>query len=359
MNSILLTGGSGFIGSHTCLFLLELGYRVYVIDSYENSSPESLRRVLKILKTNKKSFDDNLHIFKGDLRNKSLLENIFNISIESGNSIKSVIHCAGLKSVKESIKSPTKYWDCNVISTLNLIQTMTKFNCKNIVFSSSANIYDDQLSYKPLDEETNINPTNPYGKSKYVIEQLLKDVFISSPKEWRIINLRYFNPIGAHPSGMIGENPVGLPNNIFPLLTRVAIGQIKNLEIYGNDWPTSDGTPIRDYIHIMDLAESHILALNFIEKSEPDFKSVNIGTGKGTSVLELIKIFQKVNKIKIPYIFRNRREGDAAILYANNNLAAKLFKWEPRRSLEDMCRDGWKWQLCNPNGFQKQVDYIN
>ena len=352
MKSILLTGGAGFIGSHTCLLLLEKGYRVYVIDSFQNSSPESLKRVLKILNKNKDFFSDNLNIFKGDLRDKTLLENIFSISFEKGNPIESVIHCAGLKSVKESILYPIKYWEFNVISTLNLIETMSSFNCKNIVFSSSANIYNNKFSKEPIDESSNIKPTNPYGKSKFAIEQLLEDVFRSAPHEWRIINLRYFNPIGAHPSGMIGEDPCGLPNNIFPLLTRVAIGQIKELEIYGNDWPTPDGTPKRDYIHIMDLADSHILALDLIQQNEPKFLSINIGTGKSTSVLELISIFQKTNHIEIPYVFRKRREGDIAILCARNNLAANLFNWKPKRSIEDMCRDGWKWQINNPNGYR-------
>lgn len=351
MKSILLTGGAGYIGSHTCFLLLQRGYNVFVIDSFVNSSPESLKRVLKILNKQKVSFSNRLYVFKGDLRDKAFIKKIFEFSKEIRKEIKSVIHLAGLKSVKESILNPTKYWDFNVNSTINLVETMSEFNCSTIVFSSSASIYKNQSINKSLDERSEIKPTNPYGKSKFAIESLLKDVYGSYPNNWKIINLRYFNPIGAHSSGMIGEDPMGIPNNIFPILTRVAIGKIKELEIYGNNWPTLDGTPIRDYIHVMDLADSHVFSLDYLHRFQSKFLSLNIGTGKGTSVLELINIFQKVNNLKIPYVFRDRREGDNAILVAKNKLASKLLNWIPKRSIEDMCIDGWKWQIKNPNGY--------
>ena len=351
MNSILLTGGAGFIGSHTCFLLLQRGYNVFVIDSFVNSSPESLKRVLKISIKEKVSFSSKLYVFKGDLRDKAFIKKIFEFSKEIRKEIKSVIHFAGLKSVKESILNPKKYWDFNVNSTINLVETMSEFNCSTIVFSSSASIYSTQSINKPIDEKSEIKPTNPYGECKLAIENLLKDVYEKYPNKWKIINLRYFNPIGAHSTGMIGEDPMGLPNNIFPILTRVAIGKIKELEIYGNNWPTIDGTPIRDYIHVMDLAESHIVALDYLQGIQSKFLSLNIGTGRGTSVLELINIFQKVNNLRIPYVFRDRREGDNAIIVAKNKLALKLLNWSPKRSLEDICLDGWKWQTNNPNGY--------
>ena len=354
MKSILITGGAGFIGSHTCLLLLQRGFSVFVIDSFINSSPDSLKRVLKILDQNKVSYSSNLHIFEGDLRDKSLIKEIFEFSIKSGKEIKSVIHFAGLKSIKESILSPLKYWDFNVNSAINLIETMSEFDCSTFVFSSSASIYKNQSNNKPLDEKTKIEPNNPYARSKFAIEKLLEDVYRSFPNKWKIINLRYFNPIGAHSSGIIGEDPIGIPNNIFPLLTRVAIGKIKKFEINGNDWPTPDGTPIRDYIHVMDLAESHVFALDYLKNFDSKYLSLNVGTGKRTSVLELINIFEKVNNIKIPFIYRNRRDGDNAILFADNRLALNVLDWAPTRTIEDMCKDGWKWQINNPNGYKNK-----
>lgn len=346
MKRVLVTGGSGFIGSHTCLTLIEKGYEVIVIDSLINSSLNSLEKVSEIAKLEDKLKSEKLFFVKGDLRNEDLLQRIFTLAENAGRPINGVIHFAGLKSVNESIKFPLKYWDVNVNGTINLLNVMNKNNCRKIVFSSSATIY-AKTSDSIIDEQSKINPSNPYGSTKIVIEKLLNDLFQSMPNEWRIINLRYFNPIGAHPSGLIGESPVGIPSNIFPSITQVGAGKFEYLKIYGNDWPTIDGTCIRDFIHIMDLADGHISALEFLGNNQAQIRSFNIGTGIGTSVLQLIKIFQEVNNIKIPYKFMNRRKGDISSVIADNSLAVKTLDWNPKRNLEEMCRDGWRWQLNN------------
>ena len=227
---------------------------------------------------------------------------------------------------------------------------MAKYNCKTLVFSSSATIYGLNGSLV-LNEQSIINPCNPYGTTKYVVEKLLNDIFLSSSQQWRIANLRYFNPIGAHESGMIGENPIGNPNNIFPTLTKVAIGEIEKLMIFGNDWPTHDGTGVRDYIHIMDLAEGHVRTLEYLQANECQLLNLNLGTGKGTSVLDLINKFEKVNNVDISFEFTKRRKGDHGIVIADNSLSKNLLNWSPSRNLDDMCRDGWKWQINNPNGY--------
>tara|TARA_Y100001968_G_C19121888_1_gene602382 strand:+ start:54 stop:740 length:687 start_codon:yes stop_codon:yes gene_type:complete len=228
---------------------------------------------------------------------------------------------------------------------------MNSYACRKIVFSSSATIYGASENYN-LDENADIKPINPYGTNKVAIEHLLKDIFKSSSEEWHIRNLRYFNPIGAHPSGLIGEDPLGIPNNIFPFITKVAAGKLKKLNVFGNDWPTADGTGVRDYIHVMDIAEGHIAALQSCEEEKPQCLSINLGTGKGTSVLELIDIFERVNNIKIPYTYTSRRTGDSPKVIADNKLAISLLDWYPKRSIEDMCVDGWHWQLKNPNGYK-------
>ena len=348
--SILVTGGAGFIGSHTCLNLLEKGYEVYVIDSFINSSPESLKRVMQIYKRNQNKLDNKLNLYKGDLRNKSLLEEVFTIAKNNGNNIEGVIHFAGLKSVKESIKEPLLYWDSNVNSSLNLLEAMKNNHCHTIVFSSSATIYGNVNANK-IKESCRINPINPYGNTKAVIESLLSDVYASNESLWRVANLRYFNPIGAHSSGLIGENPNGIPNNIFPFITNVALGNLSELKVFGNDWPTPDGTGVRDYIHVMDLADGHIKTLEYLLKNKPQIQCLNLGTGKGTSVLDLINSFQEVNEVKIPFEFSNRRNGDVAKLVADNSLVKSLINWTPKKSLIDMCRDGFKWQTLNPNGY--------
>ncbi|EEE40961.1 UDP-glucose 4-epimerase GalE [Prochlorococcus marinus] len=350
MGSILVTGGAGFIGSHTCLSLIEKGYEVIILDSLINSKNEVINRIKKICKANNDLLEKNLKFFKCDLREINKVEKIFSEAINGGNPIKGVIHFAGLKSVGESIKNPILYWDVNLISSINLVRVMDKFDCRNIVFSSSATLY-GQSSKELLNEETEIKPINPYGTSKYGIELFLDDVFKSTSEIWSIAKLRYFNPIGAHCSGLIGENPVGIPNNIFPLLLDKTYKKKENLKIFGNDWPTIDGTGVRDYIHVMDLAEAHIKILEHITQTKNKNLNLNIGTGKGTSVLELIKIFEKTNNVKVPFEIVDRRPGDAASVVADNQLLKSTLNWLPKLSLEEMCRDGWNWKIKNPFGY--------
>ena len=342
MKSILVTGGAGFIGSHTCLSLVEKGYKVIVVDSLVNSSKDSLDELGKILISKNISIDNKISFFKGDLRDKEFIENIFLLNKEKDNPISCVIHFAGLKNVNESVAKPLKYWDINVNGTINLLHSMLKNDCRTIVFSSSATVYGSSENVI-LNEKNDTNPVNPYGTTKLVIEKLMSDLFHSEPNEWKIINLRYFNPIGAHPSGLIGESPKGNPANIFPSINFAASGKIKELKVFGDNWPTPDGTCIRDYIHVMDIAEGHIAALEYLENNAPQIKHFNLGTGLGTSVLELIKIFQKVNRVKVPFSFYPRREGDLSKVIADNSLAIKYLNWSPKRNLEEMCRDGWIW----------------
>ena len=350
MNSILVTGGGGFIGSHTCLSLLENGYRIYVVDTFENSSPEALERVKKILKAKIVDISNMVKIFKIDIRDELSLRNVFLDAEKSGSAIKAVIHFAGLKAVGESVEEPLRYWDNNVSGSISLFKTMERSNCKTLVFSSSATIY-GLASDEPILEDTKISPINPYGSTKVAIENICNDIFNKNKREWKIANLRYFNPIGAHPSGLIGENPTGLTNNIFPIILDVAFKKKKVLKVFGNNWPTHDGTGIRDYIHVVDLAEGHLKTLEYLQNNNPQILNLNLGTGIGTSVLELIKSFEKVNKIKVSYEITSPRKGDAACVVANNSLAKKILKWAPKRSIEDACLDGWKWRSKNKNGF--------
>tara|TARA_B100000212_G_C27381459_1_gene537293 strand:+ start:2684 stop:3742 length:1059 start_codon:yes stop_codon:yes gene_type:complete len=343
MKSILITGGLGYIGSHTSLVLLEKGYEILIIDSLVNSKKQTLERIKKILNKKNKKIENKISFFEGDLRNKKFIEDVFNFALKMKKPIEGVIHFAGLKSVGESVKFPLNYWDNNVISTINLLKVMQENFCNTLIFSSSATIYgisDNEI----IKEDSNINPINPYGTTKATIESLLKDIFNSQPDIWRIANLRYFNPIGAHYSGLIGEEPIGKPNNIFPIITRVAAKEIDQLMIFGNDWDTIDGTGIRDYIHVMDVADGHVEAIEYLWEKSPQLLSFNLGTGKGTSVLELINIFQKVNNVNVPFIFTQRRLGDSCKVIADNNLATNLLNWKPKRTIEDMCIDGWKWQ---------------
>ncbi len=352
MKSILVTGGAGFIGSHTCFCLLKKGFCVYVLDSFVNSSPVALERVGLLLKKEDIDIKSNLFIFKGDLRNECVLKMVFEDALEKNKPIEGVIHFAGLKAVGESNKFPLEYWDSNVSGTINLLKIMDKYSCFRIVFSSSATIYETKNN-NLLKENDKLFPTNPYGVTKLVIEKMLNDAYKSKSDKWKIINLRYFNPIGAHSSGLIGEDPLGKPNNLFPQITKVAIGELKKIEIFGSDWPTRDGTGVRDYIHVMDLAEGHLLALELLFREKSQIRSMNLGTGKGTSVIELIKSFEKINKVKIPYSFSNRRDGDNAFVVADNNLAKSILKWQPKMKIDDMCRDGYLWQINNPNGYLK------
>ena len=350
MKSIFVTGGAGFIGSHTCLLLLERGFTLFILDLFSNSSQKSLQRVSLILSRKGIDIKEKIFLVEGDIKNKNDIEKLFKMSLKLNKTIEFVIHFAGLKSVAESVENPLMYWENNVNGTINLLKVMEKYNCRNIVFSSSATVYKAK-SNAPLLENDICEPVNPYGNTKLTIERLLKDIYNSDPSKWRIASLRYFNPVGAHESGLLGEDTLGKPNNIYPLITQVAIGNIKEIKIFGSDWPTVDGTGIRDYIHIMDLAEGHFAALDYLLKEKPQFLTLNLGTGIGTSVLELIRCFEKVNNVKIPFSFDNRRLGDNAFVMADNSLAKKILNWIPKRNINDICRDGWNWQLKNPNGY--------
>ena len=347
---ILITGGCGYIGSHTSLLLLEKGYSVIIVDSNINSSPKIIDKICKIAIHKSINIKEKISFYKGDLRDYSFLENIFEKEKASGNNISFVIHFAGLKSVSISKSNPLEYWDVNIGGTINLLKVMKNFDCKSIIFSSSATVYQSTKN-SLLTENDKLNPINPYGKTKEVIEKFLKDIFDSSETNFKIASLRYFNPIGAHFSGLIGENPVGNPNNIFPTICKVAAKQQSFLEIFGNDWDTEDGTCIRDYIHVMDVALGHIKTLEFLLKKRHIYLIMNLGTGKGTSVLELINKFQEINNIEIPYKFTPRRKGDTGTVIADNTLLFETLGWKPTRNIEDMCKEGWRWKMNYPEGF--------
>ena len=292
MQRILVTGGAGFIGSHTSLLLIEKGYEILIVDSLVNSSIEALEGLKKIIGTKFLKMKNKLSFFKGDLRNESFIRDIFSNQYKIGKPITGVIHFAGLKSINESINEPLKYWDFNLVSTINLLKVMNLFGCRTIVFSSSASVYGASKN-DLINEDQELDPINPYGLTKLTIEHVLSTLYESSPDKWKIINLRYFNPIGAHPSGLLGEIPNGIPNNIFPLIMQVALGEIEYFKIFGKNWPTNDGTGVRDYIHIMDLANGHFYALEYLINNPPKILNLNLGTGIGTSVLDLIKTFEK------------------------------------------------------------------
>ncbi len=351
MKTVLVTGGAGFIGSHTCINLIENNYRLIVVDSNINSSPKSIERIRQLFKNKSIDLSDLLNFFHGDIRDKNFLNQIFANAKKDKSPIEAVLHFAGLKSVEDSFKDPMLYWENNVVGSLTLFEVMQSFNCNTVVFSSSATVY-GITSQKSVDESSVINPNNPYGQTKAAVENLLEGIFKSYSDKWRIANLRYFNPIGAHESGLIGEDPNDKPNNLFPIICRVAGGTYKNLKIFGRDWPTIDGTGVRDYIHVMDLADSHRCALDFLLNNQPQFLNLNIGTGKGTSVLELIQIFSDVNECDISYEFCERRPGDLPVVIANNRKAIELLNWCPKKNLYDMCLDGWNWQKLNPNGYK-------
>ena len=351
MKSILVTGGCGFIGSHTSLLLLERGYTLFILDSCINSSRKSIDQIKLFLE--KKDIDpkEKIYFFKGDIRNLTDIKEVFEKSFEIYKGIEAVIHFAGLKSVSDSIIDPLHYWNNNVLGTISLLEVMEQFNCKNIVFSSSATVYKKSTSNRPFVEDDICAPINPYGNTKLTIERIFNDVYNKNPEQWRIACLRYFNPVGAHESGLIGEDPLVKPNNLYPQITRVAIGKLEEIKIFGSDWPTNDGTGVRDYIHVMDLAEGHLSALNFLIKNKPQILTINLGTGRGTSVLELIKTFEKVNDVKIPHSFAKRRPGDNAFVVADNSLAKSILNWKPTRNIEEICINGWNWQKKNPKGF--------
>ena len=334
---VLVTGGAGYIGSHTCVELMESGHDVVVIDNLCNSNPRSLERV-EALTGRKVSF------YEGDVRDEALLRRIF-----AEQAIDSVIHFAGLKAVGESVAQPWRYYDNNLNSTLVLTKVMGEAGCKKIIFSSSATVYsgDNEM---PLREESRTgNCTNPYGWTKYMTEQILSGMSVADP-EWSIVLLRYFNPIGAHESGMIGEDPRGIPNNLMPYITQVAIGRREFLSVYGNDYDTPDGTGVRDYIHVVDLACGHVAAVKFVTEHE-GCEVFNLGTGTGYSVLDMVKAFEEANNVKVPYKIVDRRPGDLATCYADPAKSAEVLGWKAERTLVDMCRDSWRWQSQNPMGY--------
>ena len=342
MEKVLITGGAGYIGSHITLNVLRKGYKVVVLDSFFNSSMTVFEDFCKVL--DDKILKNNFEIIKGDIREKKIVQSIFEENLKKGEKIDAVIHCAGLKSVVASIKNPENYWDVNVLGTINLLSVMKNFRCRKIIFSGSATVYDPSRA-KKLNENSFLKPINPYGNTKFVNEKFLQDIFYSSNREWKIVTLRYFNPIGANSDGIIGESPISEKSNIFPRIIDVASKKINKLTIYGRDWDTNDGTCIRDYIHIDDLAESHVRAMEYLSESQPTYLNLNIGTGKGTSILELIKVFEIANKVDVPFIFGDRREGDFGCVVADNSLAKKVLNWTPKKSLIDMCQDGWNWVI--------------
>ncbi len=339
MKKVLVTGGAGYIGSHTLIELIEAGFDPIVYDNFSNSSSKVLERVAQIV-------GKKIECIEGDIRDQKLLDEIF-----GSYDIESVIHFAGLKAVGESVEQPLKYYDNNVSGTVTLLKAMQKADCKSIVFSSSATVYGEPKSL-PIKESdpTGIGLTNPYGKSKYFIEEILKDLY-RSDNSWSIAILRYFNPIGAHKSGLIGEDPNDIPNNLMPYIAQVAVGKLKELSVFGNDYPTKDGTGVRDYIHVVDLANAHVKALHRIQ-NRSELLIVNLGTGEGYSVLEMIEAFKKASRREVPYKIAPRRPGDIAVCYADASLAKELLGWEAQRDLEEMCKSTWRWQSQNPSGYK-------
>ncbi len=335
--SILVTGGAGYIGSHTCLELLNAGYDVVVLDNFSNSKIESIQRVEKI--TGRK-----INFVQGDVRDKSLLRDIF-----AKNTINAVIHFAGFKAVGESVQKPLMYYNNNVAGSVALAEIMAESGVKRIVFSSSATVY-DAPGDKQIQESFPLKPINPYGQSKLMVEQVLHDV-ATADVDWKIAVLRYFNPVGAHESGMIGEDPNGIPNNLMPYISQVAVGRLPELNVFGSDYPTIDGTGVRDYIHVVDLALGHLAALRALE-SQQGLVTVNLGTGKGCSVLELVKAFEQASGKVVKYRLVGRRAGDVATCYADPSLAKQLFGWQAKLDINAMCKDAWRWQSKNPQGYQ-------
>lgn len=334
---ILLTGATGYIGSHTWVMLLEAGYSVIGLDNFSNSSPRVIERIKQITRSE-------LTFVEGDVQDEQLLSDLF-----EKYSIEGVIHFAALKAVGESVQQPLSYYANNINGLLNLLKVMGSFNCGTFVFSSSATVYHPNNSI-PYVEDMPLGSTSPYGWTKYMSEQILRDLEVSNP-DWRVAYLRYFNPVGAHPSGLIGEDPRGVPNNLMPFMTQVAVGKRKELSIFGGDWPTHDGTGVRDYIHVQDLARGHVKAIDYLLNQKKSL-TVNLGAGKGYSVLDLVRAFERASGQKIPYQIVDRRSGDIAAFYADASLADELLDWRVEFDLDAMCRDSWRWQSNNPNGFE-------
>lgn len=337
--NVLVTGGAGYIGSHTCVELLERGYGVVVIDNLVNSSYKSLERVEQI--TGKK-----VEFYQEDVRNRAALDRIL-----EKHDIGCAIHFAGLKAVGESVAMPLEYYDNNLFSTVTLCEAMRDHGVKDIVFSSSATVYSGDNDM-PLREGSRTGMcTNPYGWTKYMSEQIMRDM-ASADKEWAVALLRYFNPIGAHPSGLIGEDPKGIPNNLMPYISQVAVGRRKELSVFGNDYDTHDGTGVRDYIHVVDLARGHVAAIEYMRKNHRGESVFNLGTGTGYSVLDMVKAFSRVTGRDIPYKIVDRRPGDLATVYSSPDKSAELLGWKAQYTLDDMCRDAWNWQSKNPMGYE-------
>ena len=336
--AILVTGGAGYIGSHTVVELQEAGYDVVVMDNLSNSSEKSLKRVEAI--TGKP-----VKFYKADIRDREALEEIF-----AKEELTSCIHFAGLKAVGESVAKPWEYYENNISGTLVLVDVMRKHGCKNIIFSSSATVYGDPAIIPITEECPKGQCTNPYGWTKSMLEQILSDMQKADP-EWNVVLLRYFNPIGAHPSGTIGENPNGIPNNLMPYITQVAVGKLKELGVFGNDYVTHDGTGVRDYIHVVDLAKGHVKALKKIEDGS-GLSIYNLGTGVGYSVLDIVKNFEEATGVKIPYVIKPRRPGDIAVCYSNAEKAERELGWKAQYGIKEMCADSWRWQSHNPNGYE-------
>jgi len=336
--SILVTGGAGYIGSHTCLELLNAGFEVVVLDNFSNSKMESLKRVEKLA-------GRSLLIRNGDVRDRTALRELF-----LKHDVSAVIHFAGHKAVGESIRKPLIYYDNNVSGSIALVEVMSEFDVKRIVFSSSATVYDmpDNIQIR---EDCPLGPINPYGRSKLMVEQVYQDLS-ASDDQWKIAILRYFNPVGAHESGMIGEDPSGIPNNLMPYITQVAIGRLAELNVFGSDYPTIDGTGVRDYIHVVDLALGHLAALQALD-NHFGLITVNLGTGKGCSVLELVREFEKASGKAIPYRIVARRPGDVATCFADPSLAESLLGWKAKLDISAMCQDAWRWQSKNPQGYKE------
>lgn len=336
--SILVTGGAGYIGSHTCVELLDSGYDIVVVDNLCNSSGEALRRVEAI--TGKE-----LKFYLVDLTERDKLRQVF-----EQEKIETVIHFAGLKAVGESVYKPLEYYQNNITGTLVLLEVMRNYGVKNIVFSSSATVYGNPITV-PIKEDFPLSVTNPYGRTKLMLEEIFRDLYVSD-SAWNIILLRYFNPIGAHQSGLIGEDPKGIPNNLVPYITQTAAGKLEAVGVFGTDYPTPDGSGVRDYIHVVDLALGHVKAVEKLAE-KPGIQAYNLGTGRGYSVLEMLRAFSEVCGKEIPYVLKERRPGDIATCYADAALAEEELNWTAKKNLHDMCEDAWRWQKNNPMGYQK------
>ena len=339
--TILVAGGAGYIGSHTCIELIAAGFDIVVVDNYYNSSPEALRRVEEITGTK-------IQLYRADVRDRTAMNAVF-----SGHDISAVINFAGLKAVGESVEKPLEYYDNNVSGMIALAQVMAEHNVKTVVFSSSATVYGDPASL-PIREDFPLSATNPYGRSKLIVEDILRDLFVSDDS-WRIGLLRYFNPVGAHASGRIGEDPNDIPNNLMPFVSQVAVGKLEQLRVFGDDYDTHDGTGVRDYIHVVDLARGHVKAIEALQREgRGQVLTVNLGTGQGYSVLDMVNAFARASGVDVPYEIVARRPGDIAACYADPSYAKEVLGWEAEFGVDEMCADTWRWQSNNPNGYTSE-----